>query len=57
MGNTFIKKYSKCDFCGSFPENHNPYVFRIEGLGKDNGKVICNICLQKKIESKILENN
>jgi hypothetical protein len=50
MGNTFGRKYSRCDFCGSSPKNHNPYVFRVEGLGKHDGKVICSYCLQGKID-------
>ena len=49
MGNTFGRKFSRCDFCGSSPKNHNPYVFKIEGLGKHDGKIICNYCLQGKI--------
>lgn len=48
MGNTY-SKYPKCDFCGTRPKNNNPYVFKIEGLGKHDGKVICGLCLEARL--------
>ena len=39
----------KCNFCNSKIKNNNPYIFHIHGLGKHNGKYICEKCLKKKI--------
>ena len=49
MGNTQTR-FSKCNFCYQSPKNNNPYVFKIEGLGKYNGKIICQSCLMLKFE-------
>ena len=49
MGNTNTR-FSKCNFCSQYPNNNNPYLFTIEGLGKYNGYTICQSCLMDKFE-------
>ena len=46
------KMYYTCDYCSKI-SIRNYYIFKIIGLGKHDGKIICKKCLEKKFEKKI----